>query len=124
MTMHMIIRGNGVGAIVEAAAQSQERDGEHNRSRDYRSHGNDAGRDRVREKSVGRERDYHYDRSRDREGQEKGEVTDLKPSFTIHHHLPEPNGPGARRYLSMVTLVCSPCFVWSFEDFKLMFCRE
>jgi hypothetical protein len=25
----MIIRGNGVGARVEAAAQSQERDGEH-----------------------------------------------------------------------------------------------
>ena len=67
MTMYMIIRGNGVGARVEAAAQSQERDGEHNRSRDYRSHGNDVGRDRVREKSTSRERDDHYDRSRDRE---------------------------------------------------------
>lgn len=70
--MHMIIRGNGVGARVEAAAQSQERDGEHNRSRDYRSHGNDVGRDRVCDKSAVRERDDHYDRSRDIEDMRKG----------------------------------------------------
>jgi hypothetical protein len=72
MAMHMIIRGNGVGARVEAATQSQERDGEHNRSRDYRSHGNDVGRDRVRDKSAVRERDDHYDRSRDIEDRRKG----------------------------------------------------
>jgi hypothetical protein len=72
MAMHMIIRGNGVGDRVEAATQSQERDGEHNRSRDYRSHGNDVGRDRVRDKSAVRERDDHYDRSRDIEDRRKG----------------------------------------------------
>uniref|UniRef100_A0A0A9CSA9 CWF21 domain-containing protein n=1 Tax=Arundo donax TaxID=35708 RepID=A0A0A9CSA9_ARUDO len=46
--------------------KSQERDREHNHNRD-RSHGNDPGRDRVREKSASRGRDDHYDRSRDRE---------------------------------------------------------
>ncbi|CAM0956389.1 unnamed protein product [Alopecurus aequalis] len=45
---------------------SLDRDREHNRNRE-RLHGNDVGRDRVREKSASRGKDDHYDRSRDRE---------------------------------------------------------
>ncbi|KQJ97564.1 protein RRC1 [Brachypodium distachyon] len=47
-------------------SSSLDRDREHSRSRD-KLHGNDVGRDRVREKSANRGKDDHYDRSRDRE---------------------------------------------------------